>query len=126
MPAAPAAAPGAGAVDITKIQPRRPTPPPKPAAPKPPPVPSREWVQVATGRSTSALAFDWRRLKKEADGALDKEKPSTAEWGRTNRLVIGPFATVAAADKLVARLKDKKIDAFRFTSDEVQDVAPLE
>jgi len=125
-PPGPAAAAPTGAVDITKIQPRRPAAPPKPAPPKPPPVPSREWVQVATGRSTGALAFDWRRLKKEAGGALDKEKPSTAEWGRTHRLVIGPFASAAAADKMVARLKDKKIDAFRFTSDEGQDVDPLD
>ena len=125
--AAPAAAPASGAVDITKLQPRREqAAPPKPAAaPKPPPVPSRHWVQVATGRNVRALATDWRRIKREAGGLLDRQSPSTADWGQTNRLVVGPFATAAAADQLIAKLKDKKIDTFRFTSDVGEEVKPL-
>jgi hypothetical protein len=123
-PPAPAAAP-TGAVDITRIQPRRP-PPPKPVAPpKPPPVPSRQWVQVATGRSTSALAFDWRRIKKEGGALLARQSPSTAKWGQTTRLLIGPFASDDAADAMVKKLKDKKMDAFRFTSEVGEDVKPL-
>ena len=93
--------------------------------PKPPPVPSRQWVQVATGRSTSALAFDWRRIKKEGGALLARQSPSTAKWGQTNRLLIGPFASDDAADAMVKKLKDKKMDAFRFTSDVGEDVKPL-
>ena len=113
-----------GAVDITRIQPRREAPP-APARPTPPPNPSRQWVQVATGRDTGALAFDWRRLKREAGGLLDRSSAFTAKWGQTNRLVIGPFASTREADQMVNRLKDKKIDSFRFTSDAGQEVKPL-
>jgi tetratricopeptide (TPR) repeat protein len=133
--AAPAARAAPGAVDITAIQPRREqaavaaartAPTPRPAAPpKPPPVPSRQWVQVATGRDTAALGFDWRRVKREAGGLLDRATPSTAVWGQSNRLVAGPFPTAAAADELIAKLKDKKIDAFRFTSAAGEEVKPL-
>ncbi|MEO6041440.1 MAG: SPOR domain-containing protein [Croceibacterium sp.] len=127
--APPVAAPGA--VDITARRPARPQtaakPPAKPAAPpKPPPVPSRQWVQLATGRDPKALAFDWRRLKREGGALLDKQSPSMADWGQTNRLVVGPFATAAAADTLVGKLKDRKIDAFRFTSAAGEAVTPLD
>ena len=82
-------------------------------------------MQVATGRDTGALAFDWRRLKREAGGLLDRSSAFTAKWGQTNRLVIGPFASTREADQMVNRLKDKKIDSFRFTSDAGQEVKPL-
>jgi len=118
------AAAAEGAVDITQIRPRREAPP-APARPTPPPNPSRQWVQVATGRDTGALAFDWRRLKREAGGLLDRSSAFTAKWGQTNRLVIGPFSTTREADAMVNRLKDKKIDSFRFTSDAGQEVKPL-
>ena len=116
-----------GAVDITTITPRveaPPAPAPRPAPAKPV-IPSRQWVQVATGRDTGALAFDWRRIKREAGGLLDRPAPHIAKWGQTNRLVVGPFANAREADALVARLKDKKIDSFRFTSDQGEEVKPL-
>lgn len=116
-----------GAVDITAITPRREAPPaPARAAPPPKPViPSRHWVQVATGRDTSALQFDWRRIKREAGGLLDRPAPHVAAWGQTNRLVAGPFASAREADQLVARLKEKNVDSFRFTSAQGEDVKPL-
>jgi tetratricopeptide (TPR) repeat protein len=124
------AGPAAGAVDISTIQPRRepraqpavparPTPPPKPVAP------SRHWVQVATGRDTRALAFDWRRIKREAGSLLARATPSIADWGQTNRLVFGPFASEREANEMVGKLKDKKIDSFRFTSAQGEEVKPL-
>ena len=116
--------PAAGAVDITTIRPRREVQAP-PARPAPPPVPSRHWVQVATGRDTNALAFDWRRIKREAAGLLDRPGPHTARWGQTNRLVVGPFASAREADAMVARLKDKQLDSFRFTSAQGEEVKPL-
>jgi len=117
-------APAAGAVDITTFQPRREVAAP-PARPAPPVIPSRHWVQVATGRDTGALAFDWRRLKRESGGLLDRPAPHTARWGQTNRLVVGPFASTREADTLIARLKDKQIDSFRFTSAQGEEVKPL-
>ena len=117
------AGPAEGAVDITKIQPRRETP--RPAAP-PPPVPSRQWVQVATGRDVAALEFDWRRIRRNAGGLLDKYKPHVARWGQTNRLVAGPFASAREAQDFVAKLKEKQLDSFRFTSAQGEEVRPLE
>jgi hypothetical protein len=121
------------AVDITRIQPRReqtipskpPAPAKPPAPPKPPPAPSRQWVQVGTGRDIKALAFDWRRLQRENGALLAKQSPATAKWGQTNRLVIGPFASADAADAMIDKLKAKKIDAFRFTSSVGEEVKPL-
>lgn len=124
LPARPTVA--EGAVDITLITPRRESPAPVRAAPPPTPViPSRHWVQVATGRDTNALEFDWRRIKREAGGLLDRPAPHVAAWGQTNRLVAGPFASAREADQLVGRLKEKKVDSFRFTSVQGEEVKPL-
>ena len=121
------AGPTAGAVDITKIQPRREAPRVVPPATPPRPVqPSRQWVQVATGRDVAALEFDWRRIKRTAGGLLDKYKPHVAAWGQTNRLVAGPFASAREAQDFVGKLKDKQLDSFRFTSAQGEEVRPLD
>lgn len=126
LPVRPAVA--EGAVDITRITPRREVPKVEPveAAKPPKPVhPSRHWVQVATGRDTEALEFDWRRIKREAGGLLDRPTPHVAQWGQTNRLVAGPFSSAKDANDLVAKLKEKKLDSFRFTSAQGEEVKPL-
>ncbi len=113
-----------GAVDITRIEPtreeRKPEPPPPPAHP------SRQWVQVATGRDVSALAFDWRRIKRAVGGLLDDRAPHVAAWGQTNRLVAGPFASAREAQDAVSSLKEKGVDSFRFTSSAGEEVKPLD
>jgi hypothetical protein len=125
------------AVDITKIQPTRAVQavqkaeskaPPKEktkAKPKPPPVPSRIWVQVGTGRDVKALAFTWRRVQKEAGALLAKHEAYSAKWGATRRLVTGPYKSDDAAQDAIKALKKKGLDAFQFTSDEGEEVAPL-
>ena len=95
--------------------------------PAPRPVhPSRQWVQVATGRDVAALEFDWRRIRRGAGGLLDKYKPYVATWGQTNRLVAGPFASEREAQEFVAKLKEKQVDSFRFTSAQGEEVRLLE
>lgn len=128
----------AGAVDITAIKPKReiavkpaPKPEPKPAAkPEPQKHPSRIWVQVATGRDRDALAFDWRRISRKAPTVLgDKAKPAVkpylADWGQTNRLLAGPYASEKAAQSAVAALKADGIDSFTFTSSTGEEVDDL-
>ena len=92
--------PAPNAVDITRIEVRREKPPqkeePKVEKPKPPAHPSRVWVQVATGRDTGALGFDWRRISSEAE-----------------------------ARKAVTELKKKGLDSFTFTSEAGEAVNPL-
>lgn len=123
----PRAVPAQGAVDITRIEPPRETPPEaKPAPPPKPVVPSRHWVQVGTGRNTGAFAFDWRRIKRAAGGLLDGAGAHVAAWGQTNRLVAGPFGSEREADELVSRLKEKDVDSFRFTSARGEEVRPLD
>jgi hypothetical protein len=111
LPAAPAA-PAPGAVDIRKIAPAR----PKPVEPPKPSHPSRIWVQVGVGRDKSALGFTWRGLVKDEPELMRSKSPAISDWGRTNRLLTGPFATEAAAGAFLAKLKKAGLDAFVWTS----------
>jgi Flp pilus assembly protein TadD len=126
------------AVDLTRIEVRREAPPapkppvvskpaekPKPKEPPKPVHPSRVWVQVATGKKVDALAFDWRRIAKEAGKPVAPYKPFTARWGATNRLVVGPLASRDKAEALVRELKKKGMDVFLWTSEEGEAVQPL-
>ena len=99
---------------------------PAPAAETPVADPARHWVQVATGRDRSALAFDWRRIAREAQGALDDRGPFVAGWGQTNRLLAGPYDSPASAREAVNRLKALQIDAFTFSSAAGEPVEPLD
>jgi Flp pilus assembly protein TadD len=98
---------------------------PAPAAEKPD-HPSRHWVQVATGRNRDALGFDWRRISRGAEGALDAKGPFVAEWGETNRLLAGPYPSASAARDMVNRLMELGLDSFPFTSDEGEVVETLD
>lgn len=136
------AAPATGAVDITKLAAARPPAPaakpparptakpdkkPKPEAKKPAKAaePARVWVQVGVGRNTSAFAFDWKKLAKQAGGVLDGKGPWAVKYGATNRMLAGPFPTEAAAKAAIKRLKDKKIEALPFSSDEGEKVTKI-
>lgn len=120
-----------GAVDITQIQIRRekpappPAPPPPPKPPAPPPHPARHWVQVATGKDVKALAFDWRRIAKKADGKLEGKGPFTSRWVEANRLLAGPFRNANAARDFMNELKKIGVDSFTFASAEGEKVDPL-
>jgi len=148
-----AAVPAAGAVDITKIDPARDAPKPvedakdakdaeakdaadkkdaktarepkKEAKPKKPTNPSRIWVQLASGRDRDALAFDWRRFKRENAQLLGSRDPYLARYGRSSRLVTGPFASEKEANAFVAKLKKAGITPLVFTSDDGEAVDPL-
>lgn len=107
-----------GAVDLRKIQPAR----PKPVEP---PNPSRIWVQVGVGRAKAQLGFTWRGLVKDYPDLFRNKSASISEWGRTNRLLTGPFETERAADSFLAKLKREELDAFVWTSPAGQVVDPL-
>jgi len=105
-------APAPGAVDVRKIAAAK----PKPVEPPKPVHPSRIWVQVGTGRDTRALGFTWRGLVKDNAEVFRGKSAWISDWGRTNRLLTGPFPTEAAAEAFLARLKKKDLDAFLWTS----------
>ena len=143
--ATPSSGPAVGAVDIAKLAPVRkvaaaltPAPAAKPPAVKPaakpkpevkkpakPAEPAREWVQIGVGRNTAAFAFDWKKLAKQAGGALDGKGPWAVKYGATNRMLAGPFATDAAVKAAIKRLKDKNITALPFSSGEGEKVTKI-
>ncbi|HWU04207.1 MAG TPA: SPOR domain-containing protein, partial [Novosphingobium sp.] len=117
------ATPSAGAVDIRKIA----APRPAPKAPPPPAHPSRIWVQVGVGRDTDRIVYDWRRLTREEAELFKGRKPFVTEWGRTNRLLTGPFETEAAAKAYNDKLhKGDHGDSFVWISPAGQVVDPLD
>jgi hypothetical protein len=74
-------------------------------------------VQVATGRDKAALAFDWRRMSREAPEVFKGQRPSVTAWGQTNRLLTGPFASQKEANAFMANLKKAGISgSFVWTS----------
>lgn len=78
--------------------------------------PARYWVQIGVGRNKSALGFTLRRMKKD-HSVLAKKDGWSAPWGATNRLVVGPFATLAKAKDAEAEMKKGGSDAFVWRSD---------
>jgi hypothetical protein len=109
-------------VDIRKIK----APRPAPKAPPPPPNPSRVWVQVGVGRVPARIAYDWRRMTREAPKLFAGRKPWTSDWGRTNRVLVGPFDDEDEAKAFVAKAKKAgHDDTFMWLSANGQAVDPL-
>jgi tetratricopeptide (TPR) repeat protein len=85
--------------------------------PTPPAHPSRIWVQIGVGRDKDAIAFDWRRYNREAPALFKGRQPFVSEMGRTNRVLVGPFATQKAATAFLADAKKQGFgDALPWTS----------
>lgn len=136
-PTSAATTPAAGAVDIRRL-----TKPEKPAAAREsatpdkkekaqpvkakPRYPSRIWVQLGAERSKKALASAWQGLVDDNPKLLKKQSPFIAEAGRGNKLLIGPFDTVADARDLVAKLKRAHVTALVWTSPAGQVVDDLD
>ena len=93
-------------VDLTKIKPAQPKPEnavdPKTAKAKveskAPLQPARIWVQVATG-AEAALGGDYRRFAKKSPELFKGKEGWTSVWGKSSRLLVGPFANAQAAKK---------------------------
>lgn len=78
--------------------------------------PSRNWVQIGTGSDRSALAFTLKGLRRKYDDVAPQDG-WVAGWGRTNRLLIGPFASFTRAKTVESKLKSAGADAFAWQSD---------
>lgn len=87
--------------------------------------PARIWVQIATGANVKALAFDYNRLAKRNAALFKGKSGSTAEWGQTRRLLIGPFKDRKSAQDWLADYKKAEGDGFLFNSDAGETVDPL-
>ena len=78
--------------------------------------PSRNWLQVGTGANKGALAFTMKGLRKKYD-SLEPQDAWVAGWGRTNRLLVGPFSSFTRARTLEDKLKSAGADVFAWKSD---------
>jgi Flp pilus assembly protein TadD len=78
--------------------------------------PSRNWLQVGVGQSKSALSFTMKRLRGKYS-SLAPQDAWSAGWGRTNRLLVGPFASFTRAKDLETKLRADGADVFAWKSD---------
>jgi Flp pilus assembly protein TadD len=78
---------------------------------------SRNWVQIATGGDIGGLGFDYQRIAKKYASLFKGYGGYTAAWGRTNRLVVGPFPDLKSAKKFENDLRKAGGDGFVWTSD---------
>lgn len=60
--------------------------------------PARFWVQIATGEA-NALGFDYRKWSKKTPDLFKAQSGWTSAWGKTSRLLVGPFADMKVAKK---------------------------
>lgn len=63
-----------------------------------PTYPARFWVQIATGEG-SALGYDFRKWAKKSPELFKGRDGWTSAWGKTSRLLVGPFADLKASKK---------------------------
>jgi len=87
--------------------------------------PARIWVQIATGSNPKALAFDYNRFAKRNAALFKGKSGSTAEWGQTRRLLVGPFKDRTAAQDWLADYKKAEGDGFLFNSEAGEAVDPV-
>ena len=87
--------------------------------------PARIWVQIATGANAKALAFDYDRFAKKNAALFKGKSAATTEWGKTRRLLVGPFKDRAAAQDWLGDYKKAGGDGFLFNSDAGQSVDPV-
>lgn len=77
--------------------------------------PSRSWLQIGIGANRAALPFTLKTVRgKYADIAA--QQAWSASWGRTNRLLVGPFPNFARAKALEDKLKAQGADVFAWQS----------
>ena len=87
--------------------------------------PARIWVQVATGRNDSGLALTLRRIRSDNEAALKGLSGWSAPYKATNRILVGPMKSAAAARELVGKLGKNGVSAMTFNSDPGEEVEKI-
>jgi hypothetical protein len=122
--------PSAVAVDLNKIKPVAPKIAPVEESAKtakvdpkaatkvktPPANPPRFWVQIATG-DAGALGFDYRKWAKKSPDLFKSTSGWTSAWGKTSRLLVGPFTDQKIAKKWETDFKKAGGDGFMWKSE---------
>lgn len=78
--------------------------------------PARFWVQIATG-DANALGYDYRKWSKKSADLFKGQTGWTSAWGKTDRLLVGPFTDMKAAKKWEADFKKAGGDGFMWKSE---------
>ena len=79
---------------------------------------ARHWVQIATGSDMNGLAFDYRRMAKKSSALFEGKEGWTAAWGKSRRLLVGPFDDMKTAKKWEADFRKAGGDGFAWKSAE--------
>ena len=85
----------------------------------------RIFVQIATGADANGLGFDYRRLAKKNAALFSSHEGWTSAWGKTRRLVVGPFPDLKSAKKWEADFRKAGGDGFVWQSDKNAEVEKL-
>jgi Flp pilus assembly protein TadD len=121
--------PSTSPVDLTKIRAAKPKVEPAAAAKadnsKTAQAGPRIFVQIATGADADGLSYDFRRMSKKYGTLFAKQEGWTAAWGRTRRLLIGPFTDLKAAKKWQAEFRKAGGEGFIWQSDKGAEVARI-
>jgi Flp pilus assembly protein TadD len=86
------------------------------AAKQPVSVP-RIYVQIATGADAAGLTYDYRRMAKKTPALFASQNGWTSPWGKTRRLLVGPFADQKSAKKWEADFRKIGGNGFVWQSD---------
>lgn len=78
--------------------------------------PKRYWVQLATGSNISALKYDFRRMKRKNESLFGNMGGWTSPWGKTRRMVVGPFDDLSSAKKFDSAFRKNGGDSFAWVS----------
>jgi cell division septation protein DedD len=87
--------------------------------------PSRHWVQIAGGANAAALPRELARLRGQAPELANRNAWVTPA-NATNRLLVGPFASLGEAQAFVNLLAARNVSAFAWTSTAGQEIARLQ
>lgn len=87
--------------------------------------PARIWVQIAAGANARALATDYGKFAKKNPDLFKGKSGGMVEWGRTRRLLVGPFKDRKAAQDWLANYKKAGGDGLPFNSEAGQSVDPV-
>lgn len=85
----------------------------------------RIFVQIATGADSAGLGYDYRRFAKKFAALFANQDGWTAPWGKTRRLLVGPFPDMKAAKKWEADFRKAGGDGFVWQSDKTTEVEKL-
>lgn len=87
--------------------------------------PARIWVQVATGRNDSGLGLTLKRIRSDNEAAMKGLGGWSAPYKATNRILVGPMRSAAAARELVGKLAKNGVSAMTFSSDAGEEVEKI-